>query len=122
MKIVEIYSHLNGEEYILAKQPVIYQEIKSVIAAVDACRCMTKTSKEKTMRGRKTWTPPEPMRLIDSDRCPGKVWPVCKVLDDGTLVLVYGRPGKHIIFDPSGTGTQWQGHVDLKLQLAAWWT
>lgn len=60
-----------------------------------------------------TWTAPEPMRLIDSDHRPRLVWPVCKVLDDGTLVLVYGRPGKHIIFDPSGTGTQWQGHGDL---------
>jgi hypothetical protein len=63
--------------------------------------------------GGRSWTPPEPMRLVDSDHLPQKVWPVCKVLEDGTLVLVYGRPGKHIIFDPSGTGTQWQGHVDL---------
>jgi len=69
--------------------------------------------------GGKTWTPPEPMRLIDSDHQPRKAWPVCKVLDDGTLVLAYGRPGKHIIFDPSGTGTQWQGRVDLQaLELA----
>ncbi|HOJ31252.1 MAG TPA: sialidase family protein [bacterium] len=61
-----------------------------------------------------TWKKPTQLTLVDSDIQPQKVWPVCKVLDDGTLVLVYGRPGKHIIFDPSGTGTQWQGHFDLQ--------
>src|SRR6185295_19598168 len=25
----------------------------------------------------------------------------------------FGRPGKYLIFDPSGTGTQWQGRLDL---------
>jgi hypothetical protein len=68
--------------------------------------------------GGETWSSPEPMRLVDSDHRPRTVWPVCRVLDDGTLVLVYGRPGKHILFDPSGTGTQWQGRLDLqKLEL-----
>jgi len=61
----------------------------------------------------RTWTKPEPMRLIDEDRRPGWVWPVAKVLDDGTLVMIYGRPGKDLIFDPTGTGTQWQGRLDL---------
>jgi hypothetical protein len=60
-----------------------------------------------------TWTPPEQMHLVDSSIMPGMVWPVCKVLEDGTLVMVYGRPGKDMIFDPSGTGKQWQGHLDL---------
>jgi len=63
--------------------------------------------------GGHTWTPPEQLHLIDSDIEPRMVWPICKVLEDGTLVLVYGRPGKHMIFDPSGTGEQWQGHLDL---------
>ncbi|MGB9642094.1 MAG: sialidase family protein [Candidatus Ratteibacteria bacterium] len=61
-----------------------------------------------------TWAKPVQLKLIDSDIPPRMVWPVCRMLDDGTLVLVYGRPGKHIIFDPSGTGTQWQGHFDLQ--------
>jgi hypothetical protein len=34
-------------------------------------------------------------------------------LADGTLTLVYGRPGKHLIIDPSGTGRQWQSRLDL---------
>ncbi|MCM8824581.1 MAG: glycoside hydrolase [Candidatus Omnitrophica bacterium] len=61
----------------------------------------------------KSWKKPEQLKLVDSDILPERVWPVCKKLNDGTLVMVYGRPGKDIIFDPSGTGTQWQGHFDL---------
>lgn len=61
----------------------------------------------------RTWKKAEQLKLVDSEILPGKVWPVCRMLDDGTLVLVYGRPGKHIIFDPSSTGTKWQGHFDL---------
>jgi hypothetical protein len=34
-------------------------------------------------------------------------------MEDGTLVVIYGRPGKHLICDPGGTGTQWQGRFDL---------
>lgn len=60
-----------------------------------------------------TWTKPVPLSLIDSDQRPGWVWPVCKIMKDGTLALTYGRPGKHLILDPSGTGTQWQSHLDL---------
>lgn len=56
MKIVEIYSHLNGEEYLLVKQPVLYQEIKDVIAQVDAVKCMTKKSRESTMKGKQLYS------------------------------------------------------------------
>lgn len=58
MRIVETYSHLNGEEYLQVHQPAIYEELKSVIASLDAAKCMTKTSKEKTMRGKKLFSPP----------------------------------------------------------------
>ncbi len=57
MKIVETYSHLNGEEYLLVHHPDLYKEIKAVIREVDASKCMTKTSKEKTMRGKKLYSP-----------------------------------------------------------------
>lgn len=61
----------------------------------------------------KTWTPLEPVPLIDSDHQPRYAWPrLCK-LSGGGLVLVYGRPGKHLVVDPSGTGSQWQGRFDL---------
>ncbi|MCL4474809.1 MAG: restriction endonuclease [Nitrospirae bacterium] len=57
MKIVETYSHLNGEEYLLVHHSDIYKEIKKVISAVDASKCMTKKSREKTMHGKKLYNP-----------------------------------------------------------------
>ncbi len=48
MKIVEKYSHLNGLEFILVHQPGLWKEIEDVIASIDAEKCKTKISKEKT--------------------------------------------------------------------------
>lgn len=57
MKIAETYSHLNGLEFLLVHKPVLWQEIQSVIANVDANRCLTKVSKEKTMKGKLLYSP-----------------------------------------------------------------
>jgi hypothetical protein len=57
MKIVERYSHLNGLEFLLVHKPVLWQEIQSVIATVDAEKCKTKVSKEKTMKGALLYSP-----------------------------------------------------------------
>jgi hypothetical protein len=35
------------------------------------------------------------------------------VLRSGALAMAYGRPGKHVVIDPTGTGTQWQARLDL---------
>jgi hypothetical protein len=51
MKIAETYSHLNGLEFLLVHKPNLWSEISSVIASVDALKCRTKVSKEKTMKG-----------------------------------------------------------------------
>jgi hypothetical protein len=59
MKIVETYSHLNGLEFLLVHKPTLWQEIRSVIAAVDANKCRTKESKEKTMKGKLLFSPIE---------------------------------------------------------------
>jgi Restriction endonuclease BglII len=58
VKIAATYSHLNGEEYLIARCPKLYKEIKSAVAAVDASKCVTKSSKEKTMLGKKLFSPP----------------------------------------------------------------
>lgn len=61
-----------------------------------------------------SWEQPKQLLLSDEpDHLPQMAWPRCIVLEDGTLVLAYGRPGKHIVFDPTGTGKQWQGHLNL---------
>lgn len=57
MRIVEIYSHLNGEEYLTVRHPVIYEEIRTVIDRVDASLFKTKMSKEKTMPGKRLLSP-----------------------------------------------------------------
>jgi hypothetical protein len=57
MKIAQKYSHLNGEEYLLVHHNDLYKEIKAVIASVDAEKYRTKISKEKTMPGRKLFSP-----------------------------------------------------------------
>ena len=59
MKIVEKYSHLNGLEYLLVHKPELWEEIQTVIKAVDAEKCKTKISKEKTMKGTVLYSPIE---------------------------------------------------------------
>ncbi|MBP8985946.1 MAG: hypothetical protein KBG12_09420 [Syntrophobacterales bacterium] len=57
MKIAETYSHLNGLEFLLVHKPSLWKEIQSVVASVDADKCRTKISKEKTMKGRILFSP-----------------------------------------------------------------
>jgi len=57
MKIAEIYSHLNGEEYLIVHHKSLYNEINKVINDVNANALMTKISKEKTMRGKMLYNP-----------------------------------------------------------------
>jgi hypothetical protein len=47
MKIAEIYSHLGGQQILQQDSPATWQEVRDVIAAVDAAACRTKQSKEK---------------------------------------------------------------------------
>jgi len=57
MKVSETYSHLNGLEYLLVHKPKLWKEILTVIDKVDAVKCKTKISKEKTMKGKKLYSP-----------------------------------------------------------------
>lgn len=59
MKIAETYSHLNGLEYLLVHKPTLWKEIQNVITSVDAEKCKTKVSKEKTMKGKLLYSPIE---------------------------------------------------------------
>lgn len=59
MKIVEKYSHLNGEEYLIVHHGDIYKEIIDIIQSVDADNFKTKVSKEKTMKGKLLYNPDE---------------------------------------------------------------
>jgi hypothetical protein len=59
MKIAATYSHLNGLEFLMVHKPGLWDEIKKVIAKVDANECKTKVSKEKTMKGELLYSPIE---------------------------------------------------------------
>lgn len=66
MKIVEIYSHLNGLEYLQVHLPELWEEIKEVIESVDAEVCKTKKSKEKNKVGKLLYSPIEMNKNLKS--------------------------------------------------------
>lgn len=57
MRIAEVYSHLNGQEYLEARARHLWIEITSVIEGVDASKCFTKVSKEARKQGRTLYSP-----------------------------------------------------------------
>ena len=57
MKVVNKYSHLYGEEFMLVHKQPLLDEIYDVIARVDAERFKTKVSKEKTKMGKVLYSP-----------------------------------------------------------------
>lgn len=59
MKIVGEYSFCQGKEIVEQDYPKLLQEVKEVIASVDASMYKTKISKEKTMIGKSLYSPPD---------------------------------------------------------------
>jgi hypothetical protein len=59
MKIKEVYSHLNGLEFLIVHKKGLWKEVQQVVRAVDAAACKTKVSKEKTMKGKVLYSPVE---------------------------------------------------------------
>lgn len=57
MKIAEVYSHLNGLEYLEVHKRALKKEIFNVINSLDANQCLTKVSKEKTMKDKLLFSP-----------------------------------------------------------------
>jgi len=57
MNIIETYSHLNGYEFLQVHKPDLWKEIINVIESVDAEKCKTKVSQEKTMKGKLLYSP-----------------------------------------------------------------
>jgi hypothetical protein len=50
--VVGVYSFNKGQQFIGKRFPLLLDEIRQAIQAVDAAKCRTKTSEEKTMPGR----------------------------------------------------------------------
>lgn len=59
MKVVNKYSHLHGEEFMLVRKKQLLDEVYSVIESVDATKFRTKVSKEKTKSGSILYNPGE---------------------------------------------------------------
>ncbi|MCO6451423.1 MAG: hypothetical protein J5I90_11610 [Caldilineales bacterium] len=57
MRIIERYSHLNGWEFLVVHKPQLWDEIQTVVAAVDANACRTKLSREKRKKGELLYSP-----------------------------------------------------------------
>ncbi len=96
MHIAAQYSHLNGLEYMLVHHKDLWQEIRNVIASVNAEACKTKVSKEKTMPGRLLYSPADMNR--EFKRCFEKLgWSQRRfrfwVTDDERLMrAIYNQP------------------------------
>lgn len=64
MRIVERYSHLNGEEFLLVHRPELWAEVLAVIESVDAETCRTKVSREKRHAGKLLYSPVDMNRAM----------------------------------------------------------
>jgi hypothetical protein len=51
MEIIAEYSFNKGKEFIEKHHKAEFENLKKVIGSVDASRCKTKVSEEKTMKG-----------------------------------------------------------------------
>ena len=78
MKIVEKYSHLNGLEFLLVHKPELWQEIESVIHSIDAEKCKTKISKEKTKSGKLLYSPID-MNAVFKEKLYERKWEESRV-------------------------------------------
>ena len=89
MKIVQTYSHLNGLEYLLVHKKRLWDEIRSVIADIDAASCRTKVSKELRMKGETKFSPIDMNREFHQ-RLKGRGWAESRVTywvtDDEKLI------------------------------------
>lgn len=59
MKLAQVYSHLNGLEYLYVHKPKLWEEIQGTIKRVDASKAFCKISKERTMSGKTLYSPRE---------------------------------------------------------------
>lgn len=67
MKIGQIYSHLNGLEFLIVHKPVLWDEIQTAIYNVDASMAFEKVSREKTMIGKILYSPSRLNQLFKSE-------------------------------------------------------
>lgn len=67
MKIAQVYSHLNGVEFLMVHKPDLWNDIQTAIQNVDAEKAFVKVSKEKTMQGQILYSPAQLNRLFKEE-------------------------------------------------------
>lgn len=67
MRIEQVYSHLNGHEFLLVHKPELWAEIQEVIAAVDAQVHKTKVSEEVRTKGKTLFAPKELNKAFNAE-------------------------------------------------------
>lgn len=96
MKLETYYSHLNGYEWLLHHHAAYWKDIQDAISAVDASKCKTKVSEEKTMLGKKLFAPADLNKAFKHE-LKKRGWQIPKrqyyyVTDDETLTrAIIGR-------------------------------
>lgn len=60
------------------------------------------------------WSPPGFVELQNTGELAKGIRPTLVKMADGALACTYGRPGIHLICDPTGTGHHWQHEMDLR--------
>ncbi|MBQ7268159.1 MAG: restriction endonuclease [Synergistaceae bacterium] len=66
MRAAQVYSHLNGLEFMLIRKPELWQEIQNAIENVDAQSAFEKVSREKTMTGKILYSPAKLNKLFQA--------------------------------------------------------
>ena len=66
MRIAAHYSHLNGLEFLLVHKPNLWDELRHVVAGVDAAACRTKVSKEIRSRDKLFYSPKDMNQAMKS--------------------------------------------------------
>ena len=64
MRLAQVYSHLNGLEFMLVRKPELWQEVQDAIRNVDARLAFDKVSREKTMQGKILYSPAKLNKLF----------------------------------------------------------
>jgi len=96
MRIGASYSHLNGIEFLMVHHPLLWQEVREVIGAVDAEICKTKVSREKTMPVRLLYSPAD-MNAAFKEGLESRGWTERRNIfwvteDDKILRNIYTKP------------------------------
>ena len=98
MRIAGNYSHLNGLEYLMVHTPSVWDEVRQVIAQVDAAACKTKRSQERGQKGRLLYSPKDLNRAFkagfESLGWKGRQRTFWVTNDDRVLRNVHGRPAE----------------------------